>query len=162
MNESIFNFIEEVLLLEGPEGLTPAQRSERVDFLRRFQQLTGPVMAKGLEDTACYRRYPLASVCDVGGHPDFTGTRLVDFHEFNRQRQARWPRSLSATSTHDTKRGEDVRARLNILSERQSFASSTAARCSWPWCLSSFASKRSNSVNASAVAPANPASTRSL
>jgi len=117
MSESIFNFIEEVLLLEGPEGLSPAQHEERVEFLRRFQQLTGPVMAKGLEDTACYRRYPLASLCEVGGDPDSTGTRLVEFHESNRQRQARWPRSLSATSTHDTKRGEDVRARLNVLSE---------------------------------------------
>jgi (1->4)-alpha-D-glucan 1-alpha-D-glucosylmutase len=117
MSESIFNFIEEVLLLEGPEGLSPAQHEERVEFLRRFQQLTGPVMAKGLEDTACYRRYPLASLCEVGGDPDASGTRLVEFHEFNRQRQARWPKSLSATSTHDTKRGEDVRARLNVLSE---------------------------------------------
>ena len=117
MSESIFNFIEEVLLLEGPEGLSPSQHEERVEFLRRFQQLTGPVMAKGLEDTACYRRYPLASVCEVGGDPDAAGTRLVEFHEVNRQRQARWPKSLSATSTHDTKRGEDVRARLNVLSE---------------------------------------------
>jgi len=117
MSESVFNFIEEVLLLEGPEGLSSAQRAERVEFLRHFQQLTGPVMAKGLEDTACYRRYPLASVCEVGGNPDFPGTRLVEFHEFNRQRQGRWRRSLSATSTHDTKRGEDLRARLNVLSE---------------------------------------------
>jgi (1->4)-alpha-D-glucan 1-alpha-D-glucosylmutase len=117
MSESIFGFIEEVLLLEGPEGLTEAQRAERVEFLRRFQQLTGPVMAKGLEDTACYRRYPLASLCEVGGNPDAGGTRLVEFHEFNRQRQSRWPRSLSATSTHDTKRGEDARARINVLSE---------------------------------------------
>jgi (1->4)-alpha-D-glucan 1-alpha-D-glucosylmutase len=117
MSESIFNFIEEVLLLEGPEGLPEAQRAERIEFLRRFQQLTGPVMAKGLEDTACYRRYPLASLCEVGGNPDATGTRLVEFHEFNRQRQARWPRSLSSTSTHDTKRGEDARARINVLSE---------------------------------------------
>jgi (1->4)-alpha-D-glucan 1-alpha-D-glucosylmutase len=117
MNESIFKFIEEVMLLEGPEGLSPGERADRVEFIRRFQQLTGPVMAKGLEDTACYRRYPLASVCEVGGYPDSSGTRIPDFHEFNRERQARWPRSLSATSTHDTKRGEDVRARINVLTE---------------------------------------------
>ncbi|MBV8879915.1 MAG: malto-oligosyltrehalose synthase [Planctomycetaceae bacterium] len=116
-NASIFDFIQEVLLLQGPESLTEAQRKERATFLLRFQQLTGPVMAKGLEDTACYRRYPLASLCEVGGGPDRRPTPLEDFHEFNARRQARWGRSLSATSTHDTKRAEDVRARLNVLSE---------------------------------------------
>ena len=117
MNESIFLFIQEVLLLEGPSGLSDEQRAERVNFVLRFQQLTGPVMAKGLEDTACYRRHPLASLCEVGGRPDRRPTTLTDFHEFAAQRQARWGKSLSATTTHDTKRSEDVRARLNVLTE---------------------------------------------
>jgi (1->4)-alpha-D-glucan 1-alpha-D-glucosylmutase len=116
-DESIFEFLRQVLLLEGPEGLSEAQRAERVTFLGKFQQLTGPVMAKGLEDTACYRRYPIASVCEVGGGPGAGWTSPAAFHEFNISRQARSPRALSATTTHDTKRAEDVRARLNVLSE---------------------------------------------
>lgn len=116
-NESIFSFIAEVLLLEDPEGITDEQKAERVAFLLRFQQLTGPVMAKGLEDTAGYRRYPLSSMCEVGGGPDRAPSTLEEFHEFNASRQKRWPKSLSATTTHDTKRAEDARARLNVLSE---------------------------------------------
>lgn len=116
-NESLFAFIQQVLLLQGPEGLTKEQMKERADFLLRFQQLTGPVMAKGLEDTACYRHYPLASLCEVGGGPDRRPASTAEFHEFNARRQARWNRSLSATTTHDTKRAEDVRARLNVLTE---------------------------------------------
>jgi len=117
MNESVFWFIQEVLLLDGPTVLTEAQKTERVMFVMRFQQLTGPVMAKGLEDTACYRRYPLASLCEVGGRPDRMPTTPSAFHQFSLERQERWGRSLSATSTHDTKRSEDVRARLNVLTE---------------------------------------------
>jgi hypothetical protein len=71
-SESLFDFIGTVLLLQDPAGLDELQRAERRDFVMRFQQLTGPVMAKGLEDTAFYRYYPLASLNDVGGNPDFT------------------------------------------------------------------------------------------
>jgi (1->4)-alpha-D-glucan 1-alpha-D-glucosylmutase len=74
-------------------------------------------MAKGLEDTALYRYTPLASLNDVGGAPDVFGLTVTAFHRHNRQRQQRWPLTLLATATHDTKRGEDVRARLNVLSE---------------------------------------------
>jgi (1->4)-alpha-D-glucan 1-alpha-D-glucosylmutase len=95
----------------------PGQRSERRDFALRFQQLTSPVTAKGLEDTAFYRFYPLASLNEVGGEPALIGVSLERFHERNRDRQESWPHSLSATSTHDTKRGEDTRARINVLSE---------------------------------------------
>jgi (1->4)-alpha-D-glucan 1-alpha-D-glucosylmutase len=82
-----------------------------------FQQLTGPVTAKGLEDTAFYRYYPLASLNEVGSGPSPVGNALEEFHQRNRESAARWPHGLSCTSTHDTKRDEDVRARLNVLSE---------------------------------------------
>ncbi len=108
---SLFEFIGSVLLLEHPEGLDEAQRAERHDLVLRFQQLTGPVMAKGLEDTAAYRHYPLASLNEVGCDPDAFGTTIQRFHAVNEDRVKSWPASQSATSTHDTKRDEDVRAR---------------------------------------------------
>jgi (1->4)-alpha-D-glucan 1-alpha-D-glucosylmutase len=117
VSESIFDFIASILLLEDPKGLTPAQLSERRDFVMRFQQLTGPVTAKGLEDTGFYRFYPLASLNEVGGEPAIFGTPVERFHRRNLDRQQTWPHTLSATATHDTKRGEDVRARINVLSE---------------------------------------------
>jgi (1->4)-alpha-D-glucan 1-alpha-D-glucosylmutase len=86
-------------------------------YFMRLQQYTGPVMAKGLEDTAFYRYNRLISLNEVGGNPANFGTDLEDFHSFNRDRLAAWPHSMSAVSTHDTKRGEDARARINVLSE---------------------------------------------
>ncbi len=83
----------------------------------RLQQLTGPVMAKGLEDTVFYRYYPLASLNEVGGRPTTGPTEIERFHVFCARRWDRWPHALSATATHDTKRGEDTRARLDVLSE---------------------------------------------
>lgn len=117
LSPSLFDFIASILLLEDPEGLSDAQRAERREFVNRMQQLTGPVMAKGLEDTAFYRCYPLASLNEVGGHPGQFGISLASFHQQNQRRIERWPHCLSATSTHDTKRSEDVRARINVLSE---------------------------------------------
>ena len=114
---TIFDFIGSLLLLKDPRGLTVQQRTERRDFALRFQQLTSPVTAKGLEDTAFYRFYPLASLNEVGGEPGLIGVSAERFHERNLDRQETWPHSLSATSTHDTKRGEDTRARINVLSE---------------------------------------------
>ena len=114
---SVFDFIGSLLLLRDPRGLDARRRSERRDFVLRFQQLTSPVTAKGLEDTAFYRFYPLASLNEVGGEPALIGVSLERFHERNRDRQESWPHSLNATSTHDTKRGEDTRARINVLSE---------------------------------------------
>ena len=110
---SIFDFIEGILLLEVPPGSAPEERTLRFEFVRRFQQLTGPVMAKGLEDTAFYRRFPLASLCEVGADFQRDPPSLEDFHRLN----ARGSRSLLPTTTHDTKRAEDARARLNVLSE---------------------------------------------
>lgn len=114
---TVFDFIGSLLLLKDPRGLTVQQRAERRDFALRFQQLTSPVTAKGLEDTAFYRFYPLASLNEVGGEPALIGVSAERFHERNQDRQEAWPHSLSATSTHDTKRGEDTRARVNVLSE---------------------------------------------
>jgi (1->4)-alpha-D-glucan 1-alpha-D-glucosylmutase len=117
ISESVFNFIENVLLLKDPEGLSEADQSERRLFAMRFQQLTGPVMAKGLEDSAFYRYCPLLSLNEVGGAPDKFGVSASFFHAKSLIRQASWHNSLLATSTHDNKRSEDVRARINVLSE---------------------------------------------
>jgi (1->4)-alpha-D-glucan 1-alpha-D-glucosylmutase len=81
------------------------------------QQYSGPVMAKGLEDTAFYRYNRLVSLNEVGGHPDLFGVAVSAFHRANAERARRWPHAMLGTSTHDTKRGEDTRARLNVLSE---------------------------------------------
>lgn len=86
-------------------------------FIQFFQQVSGPAMAKGEEDTALYRYYPLASVNEVGMDPEHPGNSVERFHEQNRERLRFWPHTLLATSTHDTKRSEDVRARINVLSE---------------------------------------------
>ncbi len=117
ISESVFDFIQSVLLLEHPEGLDDAQRAERHLFTMRFQQLTAPVMAKGVEDTAFYRYYPLASLNEVGGGPERFGVSVSAFHRRNLIRGELWPNTMNATSTHDTKRGEDVRARIDVLSE---------------------------------------------
>jgi len=117
ISESVFDFIQSVLLLEDPEGLDDAQRAERRMFTTRFQQLSSPVMAKGVEDTAFYRYYPLASLNEVGGDPERFGISVNVFHRRNLNRGEQSPIAMNATSTHDTKRGEDVRARINVLSE---------------------------------------------
>jgi (1->4)-alpha-D-glucan 1-alpha-D-glucosylmutase len=87
------------------------------EFCVRFQQTSGPVSAKGVEDTACYRWFPLSSLCEVGGEPHLFGIRPEEFYEWAERRQRHWPYTLNALSTHDTKRSEDVRARLAVLSE---------------------------------------------
>ena len=117
ISESVFDFVQDVLLHEHPEGLDDAQRAERNLFAMRFQQLTSPVTAKGVEDTAYYRYYPLASLNEVGGGPQRFGVSVSDFHRRNLIRAELWPNTMTATSTHDTKREEDVRARINVLSE---------------------------------------------
>jgi (1->4)-alpha-D-glucan 1-alpha-D-glucosylmutase len=117
INESVFNFLKSVLLLEYPASLRENERKEWVDFVMRFQQITGPVMAKGVEDTVFYIYNRLVSLNDVGGSPDRFGTPLETFHGQNIERMKFWPNALITTSTHDTKRGEDTRARINVLSE---------------------------------------------
>jgi (1->4)-alpha-D-glucan 1-alpha-D-glucosylmutase len=117
MSPSFFDFIAAVLLREDPAGLSETSRNERRAFVLKFQQVTGPVTAKGWEDTAFYRFYPLASLNEVGGDPTIPGTSIEQFHRRVQDQMARWPHDLLTTGTHDTKRGEDFRARLNVLSE---------------------------------------------
>jgi (1->4)-alpha-D-glucan 1-alpha-D-glucosylmutase len=111
------NFIRRFLLLEFPPGTPEGEKEEWVDFVMRFQQLSGPLMAKGFEDTTLYIYHRLVSLNDVGGSPDRFGLTVDQFHESVARRASAWPATMNATSTHDTKRGEDVRARLNVLSE---------------------------------------------
>lgn len=113
-----FDFLRRILLQEGNyNGGTLYGYHRRLYFTLKFQQLTGPVMAKGLEDTACYIYARFISNNEVGGTPAEFGLPLSEFHRGNQERAERWPSSMLATSTHDTKRSEDVRARLNVLSE---------------------------------------------
>ena len=114
---SVFDFIASVLLLEHPPTVSEEQAAERRQFALKLQQVSGPVTAKGVEDTAFYRHYPLASLNEVGGDLDARPLPPDEFHRVMRQRLTDWPHSLSATATHDSKRGEDFRARLNVLSE---------------------------------------------
>lgn len=106
----IFAFINALLL-------TPQLSDTARDFIARFQQLTGPVMAKGVEDTAFYCFNRFTSVNEVGGDPGKFAVGIEAFHKFLQQQQNGWPHSQLTTSTHDTKRAEDVRARLNLISE---------------------------------------------
>ena len=117
ISSSVFDFLRDVLTLNYPGNFSDAEKRECLDFVMRFQQLTGPVMAKGLEDTVFYIYNRLVSLNEVGGSPDRFGTTLETFHGKNIERSKHWPHALITTSTHDTKRSEDVRARLNVLSE---------------------------------------------
>ncbi|MEW6488980.1 MAG: malto-oligosyltrehalose synthase [Thermodesulfobacteriota bacterium] len=110
-------FLEGFLLLEFPAWLPEPDRERWTHFLKRFQQYTGPLTAKGFEDTVLYVFNRLLALNEVGSSPERFGTPVEEFHTFNRRRLETWPHALSATATHDTKRGEDVRARLAVLSE---------------------------------------------
>ncbi len=114
---SIFDFVGEVLLTRIAEGQDPAYQNAVTTFAMKFQQFTGPVMAKGLEDTAFYRYNRLVSLNDVGSDLHRFGTTTPEFHLANQERLRCWPHTMVATSTHDSKRSEDVRARINVLSE---------------------------------------------
>jgi len=116
MSERVFDFLRDTLLLKGGR-VDEMMYRRRLYFALKFQQLTGPVMAKGLEDTVCYVYNRFASVNEVGGSPKKFGISMDEFHSGNQRRAESWPASMLATSTHDTKRSEDVRARLNVLSE---------------------------------------------
>jgi (1->4)-alpha-D-glucan 1-alpha-D-glucosylmutase len=114
---SLFRFVRGMLLLEYAAQASPATRAEQLRFVGKFQQVTSPVMAKGLEDTAFYVYNRLVSLNEVGGDPARFGIVPEVLHRAMQFRQQRMPGSLSPLSTHDTKRSEDVRARLNVLSE---------------------------------------------
>ena len=114
---AVFDFIRDCLLFNNLQDFPEEDRPSLVRFVLQCQQVTGPVMAKALEDTAFYNYHLLVSLNEVGGHPEQFGVPVAEFHEQNRERREKWPHSLLATSTHDTKRSEDVRARINVLSE---------------------------------------------
>lgn len=111
------DFLRRVLLLEFPVYLTTGQQKSWLGFVMRWQQFTGPIMAKGFEDTALYVYNQLVSLNEVGGDPRDSGISVQEFHQRNIARKKHIPHTLNATSTHDTKRSEDVRARINIISE---------------------------------------------
>ena len=115
--ESVLLLLRSVLLLEPPLVQDAESLAACREFLLQFQQLTGPAAGKGVEDTAFYRYVPLLSLNEVGGEPDEFGLTLEDFHARSAERALHWPGALSATSTHDSKRGEDVRCRISALSE---------------------------------------------
>ncbi|MBI3181278.1 MAG: malto-oligosyltrehalose synthase [Myxococcales bacterium] len=117
INVSIFDFLRDVLLRRYPEHVDERERKVMLRFAQKLQQVTGPVMAKGVEDTAFYVYNRLISLNEVGGEPERFGTAVATFHLRNQERVESWPASLLCTSTHDTKRSEDVRARLHVLSE---------------------------------------------
>jgi (1->4)-alpha-D-glucan 1-alpha-D-glucosylmutase len=117
LDPGTFDFVRDVLLFEQPAPLELDGCRERELFVGRFQQVTSPVMAKGVEDTAFYRYFPLSSLNEVGDDPAGRPVYVDDFHRENAARQAEWPGSLLATTTHDTKRSEDTRARIDVLSE---------------------------------------------
>jgi len=117
LEESVFNFLRDILLLRFPENLDDEARKAHEHFVLKFQQSTGPIMAKGLEDTAFYIYNRLTALNEVGGEPQHFGTSVEDFHARNAERQRDWPATLLASSTHDTKRSEDVRARILAISE---------------------------------------------
>jgi (1->4)-alpha-D-glucan 1-alpha-D-glucosylmutase len=111
------NFVEKILLLEEEESLKEEEKALWLHFVMRLQQFTGPLMAKGVEDTALYVYNRLLSLNEVGGTPGLFGIPVSVFHNFNQKSQDRWPHAMNTSSTHDTKRSEDVRARINVLSE---------------------------------------------
>jgi (1->4)-alpha-D-glucan 1-alpha-D-glucosylmutase len=117
LNRSHFQFLRNMLLLRYDERITDEEIAEQQRFAGQFQQVTAPVMAKGLEDTAFYVYNRLTSLNEVGGDPGRFGIPPVQVHQNFAARQQHWPRALSTTSTHDTKRSEDVRARISVLSE---------------------------------------------
>ncbi len=125
MDRSMLAFFRAAVL--GATSDAPA-RAARREFVVKLQQYTPPVQAKGLEDTAFYRHVPLLALNEVGGTPECFGRSVDDFQERLRARAARWPRAMVCTSTHDTKRGEDARARLNVLSEMPDAWARTVAR----------------------------------
>ena len=130
IDPSVYDFLNRLLI--GDLVAEPRSGFSRNAVLRcamKLQQYSGPVMAKGLEDTAFYRYNRFVALNEVGGHPDLFGISLEEFHAGNAERRADWPSAMLTTSTHDTKRGEDVRARLAVLAE----APGDWARCVGEW-----------------------------
>jgi (1->4)-alpha-D-glucan 1-alpha-D-glucosylmutase len=124
---AVYDFVRD-LLLKRADYIPERERDEHMRLVGKFQQVTSPVTAKGIEDTALYIYNRLVSLNEVGGEPDHFGVPPAALHAWLGARAARWPHALSTTSTHDTKRSEDVRARLNVLSELPGAWKQAAAR----------------------------------
>ena len=114
---SVFDFLRRVLLGRVLPGAPAGLAQRYLAFTQRLQQYTAPVVAKGIEDTALYRHQRLISVNDVGGEPDEFGVSVAAFHAISRERWLHRPAAMLTTSTHDAKRSEDVRARIDVISE---------------------------------------------
>lgn len=117
MDPACFRFLREVLLLLPGPHLLPEQREARLAFVMTWQQFTGPITAKGIEDSALYVFNRLISLNEVGASPQCTDVSLEGFHHFMQRRHEKWPFSMNATMTHDAKRAEDARMRISVLSE---------------------------------------------
>lgn len=117
VDSAVFRFVRQMLLLEYPPTLSPAEFRQRELFVGRVQQVTSPAEAKGVEDTAFYLYFPLLSLNEVGGQPRVDPDAVAAFHRENLDRHQRRGGTLLTTTTHDTKRSEDVRARISVLSE---------------------------------------------
>ena len=118
LGAEIFDFLHALLNTDlASQRQVPEQRVAIRLFAARVQQFSGPVMAKGLEDTAFYQYNRFVALNEVGGSPDMFGTSVADFHAATLHRAQHWPHTMLGTATHDTKRGEDTRARLAALSE---------------------------------------------
>jgi (1->4)-alpha-D-glucan 1-alpha-D-glucosylmutase len=128
-DEGIFDFLRDALTMDLIQPGGPPHGAPRVRrFALKLQQFTGPLMAKSLEDTAFYRYHRLLALNEVGGDPAAQALTIPDFHDMMRSRAREWPHGMSATATHDTKRGEDARARLMALTEISGEWTSAVAR----------------------------------
>jgi (1->4)-alpha-D-glucan 1-alpha-D-glucosylmutase len=117
-DDGIFDFLRDTITMDLLKPGRPPHSALRVRrFALKLQQFTGPVMAKSLEDTAFYRYHRLLALNEVGGNPASNGISIEVFHAMMARRAKEWPHGMTATATHDTKRGEDARARLMALSE---------------------------------------------
>ena len=114
--EHLFSVLEDMLMMKMNSDAKSKKKEEWLEINRQIEQLSGPLMAKGLEDTLLYRYVPLLSLNEVGGNPFRFGITNEQFVEYLQDRHENYPFSMNSSSTHDTKRGEDVRARLNVLS----------------------------------------------
>ncbi|HMH62559.1 MAG TPA: malto-oligosyltrehalose synthase, partial [Bradyrhizobium sp.] len=128
-DEGIFEFLRDALTMDLIKPGRPAHGAPRVRrFASKVQQFTGPMMAKSLEDTAFYRYHRLLALNEVGGDPSAKALSADAFHEAMKARANEWPHGMTATATHDTKRGEDARARLMALAELPGEWASAVAR----------------------------------
>ncbi|VTU23612.1 Maltooligosyl trehalose synthase [Variovorax sp. PBS-H4] len=114
---SIYDFVQQTLLGRAVPGADEDLQRRVLNLAIRFQQFSAPVTAKGVEDTAFYRYFPLSALNEVGGEPAHFGMTVDQFHEASADRARHWPHTMLASSTHDNKRSEDVRCRIDVLSE---------------------------------------------